>query len=142
MELIEAGLCPGPVPSATELVDGAEWDGDFTIPVFHPIHGREQVEKQEAGGDVAFGQTSANFDASQGKGAFKKYGKIGGIMNIALMSADHVHVVCTEASGIASWEDLPKSRFSAPGINSLSCSIHGLCPRWCAGCFKTHESYG
>ena len=74
----------------------------------------------KAEGDIAFGQTSANFDASQGKGAFKKYGKIGGIMNIALVSADHVHVICTEASGIASWEDLPKSRFSAPAISQAS----------------------
>lgn len=74
----------------------------------------------KAEGDAAFGQTSANFDAAQGQGAFQKYGKITGLMNLALMSTDHVHVVCTKASGITSWEGLVKSRFSAPSPNLSS----------------------
>lgn len=85
--------------------------------------------------DAAFGQTSANYDAQQGQGAFEEYGKIENINNLALMSVDHIHLICTEESGITSWEQLPEARLAAPHAAASSwgnfvagLQVHGIDP--------------
>ncbi len=77
--------------------------------------------------DISFGQTSANYDAQQGIGAFEGR-EVSNVMNLALISADHVHVVCSVESGVQSWEDLEGVRFAAPaaGIASWGNFLAGL----------------
>ena len=77
-----------------------------------------RIAKGEA--DAAFGQTSANFDAKQGIGAFAKYGKITGIHNIVMVSTDHVHVVCAKETGISTWEGMKGARLGAPSAATAS----------------------
>ncbi|MBJ3778531.1 TAXI family TRAP transporter solute-binding subunit [Acuticoccus mangrovi] len=69
---------------------------------------------------VGFGQTSANFDASKGQGAFEGRDPITNLQNIALMSTDHVHLICLADSEVNSWKDLPKARFAAPAATTGS----------------------
>jgi TRAP transporter TAXI family solute receptor len=85
--------------------------------------------------EVSFGQTSANYDAQQGQGAFAEYEPIGNLYNLAMLSVDHVHVVCTEESGFDSWEDLPNARMAAPAAQTSSwgnflvgLSVYGIDP--------------
>lgn len=77
--------------------------------------------------DIAFGQTSANYDAQQGVGAFEGR-TVTNIQNLALISADHVHVVCRADTNVESWEDLAGVRFAAPaaGIASWGNFLVGL----------------
>ncbi|MBI4183685.1 MAG: TAXI family TRAP transporter solute-binding subunit [Proteobacteria bacterium] len=77
-----------------------------------------RISKGDA--DAAYGQTSANFDATQGRGAFTKYGKIGGILNLAMLSTDHVHLVCTKDSGITTWAGIKGARLGAPSAATAS----------------------
>lgn len=81
----------------------------------------------EAETDISFGQTSANYDASQGTGAFEGRA-VSNIMNLALISTDHIHVVCRADSGIETWEQLEGARFAAPsaGIASWGNFLAGL----------------
>jgi uncharacterized protein len=81
----------------------------------------------EAAADFAFGQTSANYDAQQGQGAFEGR-QVSDVMNLALISADHVHVLCRADTGIDSWEGLEGVRFAAPsaGIASWGNFLAGL----------------
>jgi uncharacterized protein len=78
--------------------------------------------------DFSFGQTSANYDAQQGQGAFEDHDPITNIVNLALISTDHVHVVCRADSGVTSWEELEGVRFAAPsaGIASWGNFLAGL----------------
>ena len=74
----------------------------------------------KAEGDAAFGQTSANFDAKEGKNAFKKYGKITNIHNLLMVGTDHIHLACSKDSGITTWAGIKGARLGAPAKSQAS----------------------